>query len=79
MGGGATPWTFMYALAHGYVSADVRASGACPCPGQRTLDAKTDPVGEWYYGQRKSMYYRFSSTALLLTDGLSTIWNEKCL
>jgi hypothetical protein len=27
MVGGATPWMFTYALAHGYVSADVRASG----------------------------------------------------
>src|SRR5450759_1116299 len=33
MVGGATPWTFTYTLAHGYVSAYVRASGACPRPG----------------------------------------------
>jgi len=39
--------------------------------------AKIDPVGEWYYGQKKSMYYRFSSALHLLTDGFPVIWNEK--
>jgi hypothetical protein len=38
MVGGATPWTFTYALAHGYVSAYVRAYGACP--GNRSVSSR---------------------------------------
>jgi hypothetical protein len=32
MVGGATPWTFTYALAHGYFSAYVRVYGDKPHP-----------------------------------------------
>jgi hypothetical protein len=48
MVGGATPWTFMYALEHGYVSAYVRASGASPPPWFRRLEPINILHRVWY-------------------------------